>query len=54
MNDPRKQVIYAPDAFWRELEAEAKRQERSMSQIAQFAWRIAKDCLKRMPAGVKP
>jgi uncharacterized small protein (TIGR04563 family) len=40
--DKRKQSLYFPKAMLEELQAEAARQDRSLSWIVQQAWRLAR------------
>jgi uncharacterized small protein (TIGR04563 family) len=48
--DKRKRSLYFPDTILREMQTEAKRQERSLSWIVQYAWRIARADLMRLPS----
>lgn len=48
--DKRKRSLYFPDNILREMQIEAKRQERSLSWIVQYAWRIARAELMRLPS----
>jgi uncharacterized small protein (TIGR04563 family) len=48
--DKRKRSLYFPDNILREMQSEAKRQERSLSWIVQYAWRIARGELMRLPS----
>lgn len=48
--DKRKRSLYFPDNILREMQIEAKRQERSLSWIVQYAWRIARADLMRLPS----
>jgi uncharacterized small protein (TIGR04563 family) len=48
--DKRKRSLYFPDNILREMQSEAKRQERSLSWIVQYAWRIARADLMRLPS----
>jgi len=48
--DKRKRSLYFPDTILREMQNEAKRQERSLSWIVQYAWRIARADLMRLPS----
>jgi uncharacterized small protein (TIGR04563 family) len=48
--DKRKRSLYFPDSILREMQNEAKRQERSLSWIVQYAWRIARAELMRLPS----
>jgi uncharacterized small protein (TIGR04563 family) len=48
--DKRKQSLYFPEAMLREIQAEANRQDRSLSWVVQKAWQIAKDEVAQYPA----
>lgn len=48
--DKRKRSLYFPDNILREMQLEAKRQERSLSWIVQYAWRVARAELMRLPS----
>lgn len=48
--DKRKRSLYFPDNILREMQSEAKRQERSLSWIVQYAWRIARSEMMRLPS----
>ena len=48
--DKRKRSLYFPDNILREMQSEAKRQERSVSWIVQYAWGIARAELMRLPS----
>ncbi len=48
--DKRKRSLYFPDTILKEMQIEAKRQERSLSWIVQYAWRIARNELMRLPS----
>lgn len=48
--DKRKRSLYFPDTILREMQLEAKRQERSLSWIVQYAWRIARAEMMRLPS----
>lgn len=48
--DKRKRSLYFPDNILREMQIEAKRQERSLSWIVQYAWRVARAELMRLPS----
>ncbi len=50
MVDKRKQSLYFPEDMLNEINAEATRQDRSLSWIVQQAWRIARGEIKRFPA----
>ncbi len=41
-SDKRKQSLYFPDKMLREIQAEANRQDRSLSWIVQKAWQLAR------------
>ena len=47
--DKRKQSLYFPDEMLREIEAEANRQDRSLSWIVQQAWKAARAQIAKMP-----
>lgn len=49
-SDKRKQSLYFPDKMLREIQAEAVRQDRSLSWIVQQAWKIAQPTIARYPA----
>lgn len=49
INDKRKQSLYFPDDMLRELQAEANRQDRSLSWIVQQAWRMSRGEIARFP-----
>jgi len=44
--DPRKVSVYLPDAMLGEMHREADRQDRSLSGIAQMAWKLARDRIR--------
>jgi uncharacterized small protein (TIGR04563 family) len=48
-NDKRKQSLYFPEDMLLEIQAEANRQDRSMSWIVQQAWRAARAQIAKMP-----
>ncbi len=48
--DARKQSLYFPDEMLREIEAEASRQDRSLSWIVQQSWKIARNDLRKYPS----
>lgn len=52
--DKRKRSLYFPDTILQEMQLEAKRQERSLSWIVQYAWRIARNELMRLPSVGEP
>ncbi len=47
--DKRKQSLYFPVDLLGEIQAEADRQERSLSWIVQQAWRIARAQIAKTP-----
>ncbi len=51
MSQKKKVTLYFNAAMLAETQKEALRQDRSISWIIQAAWRIARDEVKRMPAG---
>jgi uncharacterized small protein (TIGR04563 family) len=52
VSQKRKVTLYFNAAMLAETQKEALRQDRSISWIIQAAWRIARDEVKRMPAGL--
>jgi uncharacterized small protein (TIGR04563 family) len=48
-SDKRKQSLYFPEEMLEEVQAEATRQDRSLSWIVQKAWQAARPQLARMP-----
>ena len=50
MSDKRKQSLYFPEQMLKEIQAEANRQDRSLSWIVQQAWRVARGEIKRFPS----
>ena len=48
--DKRKQSLYFPEGMLNEMSAEAKRQDRSMSWLAQRAWEIAREQIMKFPS----
>ncbi len=48
--DKRKQSLYFPEEMLQEMTAEAERQDRSMSWIAQQAWKIARNQIMKFPS----
>ena len=48
--DKRKQSLYFPEEMLRQIQAEALRQDRSMSWIVQHAWRVAREEVQRFPS----
>lgn len=49
-SDKRKQSLYFPVEMLKEIQAEANRQDRSLSWIVQQAWRLARPEIKRFPS----
>jgi uncharacterized small protein (TIGR04563 family) len=49
-SDKRKQSLYFPAKMLEEIQAEASRQDRSLSWVMQQAWRLAKGELRAMPS----
>ncbi len=50
MNDKRKQSLYFPGDVLQEIQAEAIRQDRSLSWVVQRAWVLARERLTNMPS----
>ena len=50
MNDKRKQSLYFPEDMLQEIQAEAIRQDRSLSWVVQRAWMLARERLANMPS----
>ena len=48
--DKRKQSLYFPEEMLAEIQAEARRQDRSLSWIVQQAWRIARGEILKIPS----
>lgn len=48
--DKRKQSLYFPEDLLREIQEEARRQDRSLSWIVQAAWKVARDRIRQVPA----
>jgi uncharacterized small protein (TIGR04563 family) len=49
-NDKRKQSLYFPEEMLKEIQAEATRQDRSLSWIVQKAWKSARKEIGKYPA----
>jgi uncharacterized small protein (TIGR04563 family) len=49
-SDKRKQSLYFPEEMLKEIQAEANRQDRSLSWIVQKAWKIAKSEIRKFPS----
>jgi uncharacterized small protein (TIGR04563 family) len=48
--EKRKQSLYFPDEMLTEIQAEATRQDRSMSWIVQQAWKMAREQISKFPS----
>ena len=53
-NDKRKQSLYFPEEMLKEIQAEATRQDRSLSWIVQRAWKSSRAEIGRYPAANDP
>ena len=49
-SDKRKQSLYFPEDMLKEIQAEANRQDRSLSWIVQKAWKIARKEISKYPS----
>jgi uncharacterized small protein (TIGR04563 family) len=49
-HDRRKQSLYFPEEMLREIVAEARRTDRSLSWIVQRAWKGAREEIKKLPS----
>ncbi len=49
-SDKRKQSLYFPEEMLKEIQAEAARQDRSLSWIVQKAWKIARREIMKYPS----
>ena len=49
-SDKRKQSLYFPDDLLKEIQAEAIRQDRSLSWIVQKAWQAARKEMMKLPS----
>ncbi|MCA9546758.1 MAG: TIGR04563 family protein [Myxococcales bacterium] len=49
-SDKRKQSLYFPEDMLKEIQAEAARQDRSLSWIVQKAWKIARTEIRKFPS----
>jgi len=49
VNDKRKQSLYFQEDTLQEIQAEAIRQDRSLSWVVQRAWALARERLTNMP-----
>jgi uncharacterized small protein (TIGR04563 family) len=50
VNDKRKQSLYFPDDMLRDIQAEAIRQDRSLSWVVQHAWVLARERVGSLPS----
>ncbi len=48
--EKRKQSLYFPEEMLLEIQAEANRQDRSLSWIVQQAWKIARTEIQKFPS----
>jgi uncharacterized small protein (TIGR04563 family) len=53
-SDKRKQSLYFPEEMLKEIQAEATRQDRSLSWIVQKAWRSSRKELGKYPSANDP
>ena len=49
-SDKRKQSLYFPEEMLKEIQAEAARQDRSLSWIVQKAWKISRKEIMKYPS----
>lgn len=49
-----KQSLYFPAQMLAELQAEAARHDRGVARILQWAWQLARDEVRRLPAANFP
>ena len=49
-SDKRKQSLYFPEDMLKEIQAEATRQDRSLSWIVPKAWKIARKEISKYPS----
>ena len=49
-SDKRNQSLYFPEDMLKEIQAEAARQDRSLSWIVQKAWKIARTEIRKFPS----
>ena len=49
-SDKRKQSLYFPEEMLKEIQAEANRQDRSLSWIVQKAWKISRKEIMKYPS----
>ena len=48
-SDKRKQSLYFPEEYLKEIEKESIRQDRSKSWLVQKAWEIARETIMQFP-----
>jgi len=48
--EKRKQSLYFPEEMLVEIQAEALRQDRSLSWIVQQSWKVSRDRIKEIPS----
>ncbi len=48
--DKRKQSLYFPEEMLNEIQAQAIRQDRSLSWIVQQAWKLAREQILKIPS----
>jgi len=48
-SDMRKQSLYFPADVVKEMQAEAKRLDRSLSWVVQRAWKVAREEMRNLP-----
>lgn len=48
--DKRKQSLYFQSELMEEIEAEAKRLDRTISWVVQYAWRHGRSAVKKIPS----
>jgi uncharacterized small protein (TIGR04563 family) len=53
-HEKSKQSLYFPEEMLKEIQAEAARQDRSLSWIVQKAWRAARRELSKYPSSTDP
>jgi uncharacterized small protein (TIGR04563 family) len=53
-HEKSKQSLYFPEEMLKEIQAEAARQDRSLSWIVQKAWRAARRELAKYPSSTEP
>ncbi|MDB4968906.1 MAG: hypothetical protein JWN44_4595 [Myxococcales bacterium] len=49
-SDKRKQSLYFPEDMLKEIQDEARRQDRSLSWIVQKAWKTARTDIAKIPS----